>query len=151
VGLSTTDYIENYDDVERACHDGAEQILLADNEFFDYGYSNQDVRERAKIFLNQLDETARIYLALHACADAPEPLYKIAERLRIPSYHYRAHQLGITRKKGEFGEDYETTQIGQWLTKELGLELKANPEVLQALKILCFESLQQYPSNGGLE
>ena len=118
--------------------------MPADGEFFDYGYTHQEVRQRAQIFLDQLDEIGRIYLALHACADAPEPLYKLAERLRIPSYHYRAHQLGITRKKGEFGDDYEATQIGQWLGQELGLELTANPAVLTALKILCLESLQQY-------
>lgn len=150
-GLRTTDYVEDFDEVERTCDDARDYTMPADSEFFDYGFNHQDVHQRAKTFLDQLDEIGRIYLALHACADAPEPLYKLAERLRIPSYHYRAHQLGITRKKGEFGDDYESTQIGQWLDKELGLELTANSAVLAALKILCLESLQQYPNNGGLE
>ena len=144
-GLRTTDLVEDYDEVERSCEDARDYAAPADKEFFDYGLSHQDVQQRARGFLTQLDEIARLYLALHACADAPEPLYKLAERLHIPSYHYRAHQLGITRKKGEFADDYESTQIGRWLAKELGLELTAgNPAVLTALKILCLESLQQY-------
>ena len=102
-GLRTTDFVENYDEVERTCgesHDDA----LSDREFYDYSITHQDVHRRAQAFLDQLDDVGRIYLALHACADAPEPLYKLAEQFRIPSYHYRANQLGITRKKGEFGE-----------------------------------------------
>lgn len=147
-GLRTTDLVEDYDAVERACEDARDYVAPADSEFFDYGFSHLDVHQRAKRFLEQLDDIGRIYLALHACADAPEPLYKLAERLRIPSYHYRAHQLGITRKKGEFGADYESTQIGSWLAKDLGLELTVNAAVLAALKILCLESLQQYQQNG---
>jgi hypothetical protein len=143
-GLRTTELVENYDEVERTCEDARDYAAPADGEFFDYGISHQDVHQRAQTFLVKLDEIGRIYLALHACADAPEPLYKLAQRLRIPSYHYRAHQLGITRKKGEFGEGYEDTQIGSWLTKQLGLDLSANPAVLTALKILCLESLHQY-------
>jgi hypothetical protein len=146
--LRTTDLVENYDEVERTCEDARDYAAPSDGEFFDYGISHQDVHQRAKCFLNQLDDTGRIYLALHACADAPEPLYKLAERMRISSYHYRAHELGITRKKGEFHEGYEATQIGKWLTKELGLELTANPAVHTALKILCLESLYQYQQTG---
>ena len=148
--LRTTDYVEDYDKVERTCEYAHDDAVPVDGEFFDYGFSHQDVHQRANLFLAQLDDIGRIYLALHACADEEddgsdfEPLYKLAKRLNIPSYHYRAHQLGITRKKGEFGDDYESTQIGQWLAKGLGLELTANPAVLTALKILCLESLQQY-------
>jgi hypothetical protein len=149
-GLRNTDLLESYDEVERNCEDACNYAVAADGEFFEYGLSHQDVHQRAKIFLERLDDIGRIYLALNACSDVPEPLYKLAERLRIPSYHYRAHQLGITRKKGEFGDDYEATQIGCWLTTELGLELSANPAVLTALKILCHESLQQYQQKGGL-
>lgn len=149
-GLRTTDWVENYDEVERSCEDAHDYAVPADSEFFEYGFSHLEVHQRARGFLEQLDEIGRLYLALNACADAPEPLYKLAERLRIPSYHYRAHQLGITRKKGEFCDGYETTQIGRWLTRELGLELSASQEVLTALKILCLESLQQYQQNGSL-
>jgi hypothetical protein len=144
VSLRTTDYVDDCDDIERACNKAQSDAIPADGEFFEYGISHQDVHKRAILFLEQLDNIGRIYLVLHACADAPEPLQKLAERFNIPSYHHRAIKLGITRKKGEFGEDYESTIIGQWLAKVLGLELTANPAVLTALKILCLESLQQY-------
>lgn len=135
---------EEYDE-EVLPHDGTlDHGGEVDSEFRDFGYTPQKVQASAQEFLRNLDEIGRIYLALHTCADTPEPLYKLAERLRIPSYHYRAHQLGITRKKGEFGDDYESTEIGRWLVKVLGLDLSANAAVLSALKILCFESLQQY-------
>lgn len=151
IRLRSTDHVESYEEAERTCEALSTYSIPADSEFFDYGFSHDEVHQKAKLFLGELDEVSRIYLALHACADAPEPLYKLAERLRIPSYHYRAHQLGITRKKGQFEEDYKSTQIGNWLTNVLGLELKASQEILTALKILCLESLLQYPNNGGLE
>jgi len=148
--LRTTDWLENYDDVGCCCGNDGDDVAPHDGEFFEYGYSHQDVHQRAQGFLAQLDEIGRLYLALHACDDVPEPLYKLAERLHIPSYHYRALSLGITRKKGEYGDGYESTQIGGWLTKQLGLELAANTSVLTALKILCFESLLEYQENGSL-
>lgn len=145
--LRTTELVDDYDKIEHICEDARSYTAPPDGEFFDYGFNHQYVHQHAKLFLDQLDDIGRAYLALHACADKPEPLYKLAVRLRIPSYHYRAQQLGITRKKGEFGDGYESTQIGHWLTKELGLELTANPAVHTALKILCLESLHQYQEN----
>jgi hypothetical protein len=124
--LRTTDLVEDYDEVERTCEEARDYAPPVDSEFFEYGISHQDVHSRAKHFLGRLDDIGRVYLALNACADAPEPLYKLAKELRIPSYHYRAHQLG------------------SWLAKELGLELTNNPAVHAALKILCLESLLQY-------
>lgn len=139
--LRTTDLVEDYDEVERQCEAAHVSSTPAEGEFFEHGFSREEVHRQARMFLDQLDDVGRVYLALHACADAPEPLYKLAERLRIPSYHYRALQLGITRKKGELGGGYESTQIGGWLTKQLGLELEADEAVLSALKILCLESV----------
>ncbi|MDA8416721.1 MAG: hypothetical protein M0Z78_06610 [Betaproteobacteria bacterium] len=142
--LRITDLVENHDEIGYLCAEAGNDQTPADGEFFEYGFGYREVHQRARAFLDQMDDIGRVYLALHACADAPEPLYRLAERLRIPSYHYRAHQLGITRRKGEFGKGYEVTQIGKWLVRELGLELGPNSAVLAALKILCFESLQQY-------
>jgi hypothetical protein len=141
--LRTTDYVESYEDLEGYC--GQPMREEADSEFFEYKLTHQEVQQRASAFLSRLDEIGRIYLALNVCADASEPLFKLAEQYRIPSYHYRAHQLGITRKKGEFAEGYELTLIGQWLSEDLGLELiSSDTAVLSALKILCLESLNQY-------
>lgn len=142
--MRTTDLVEDFEEVERHREDAHVSDQPADGEFTEYGFSRDDIHRQARAFLDQLDEVGRVYLALHACADVPEPLYKLAERMRIPSYHYRAHQLGITRKKGEFTDGYESTQIGSWLTRQLGLELKADEAVLSALKILCLESVMMY-------
>lgn len=149
-GLRTTDLIDDWSEVERSCGESANALSPADSEFVDYKLTHQAVQTRAQAFLEQLDDVGRIYLALHACADLPEPLYKLAEQYRIPAYHYRANQLGITRKKGEFGVGYENTQIGSWLSKELGLELSPNPAVISALKILCHESLHQHQQKRSL-
>jgi len=143
-GLRTIDLVEDFDEVERNCEHLHENFMPADGEFFDHGITHQAVQRHAQSFLDELDDVGRVYLALHVCADSPEPLNKLAKRLRIPSYHYRALQLGITRKKGEYEKGYESTQIGGWLTKVLGLELSANSAILTALKILCLESLQRY-------
>jgi len=143
-----TDYVEDPEEIG-VCRETLDEVET-DAEFFDYKLTHQAVHQRAQAFLEQLDDVGRIYLALHACADAPEPLYKLAEQYRIPSYHYRANQLGISRKKGEFGVGYEFTQIGGWLSKELGLELTPNPAVVSALKILCHESLHQYQQKRSL-
>lgn len=147
--LRITDLVGDHEEIERNCEKARAPAESLDKEFFEYNMDYAEVHRRARRFLGDLDEIARLYLALHACSDAPEPLYKLAEHYRIPSYHYRARQLGITRKKGEFGEGYETTQIGRWLTMELGLDVAPSPAVLAALKILCLESLQQYQQPRG--
>lgn len=144
VSLRITDLVEDFEEVVRHCEALHEEKAVPDREFFEHGLSHHEVHRQAQIFLNDLDEVGRVYLALHACADAPEPLYKLAKRLHIQSHHYRAGKLGITRKKGEFEKGYESTQIGNWLTKVLGLELTAQTAILAALKILCFESLLMY-------
>lgn len=148
--LRTTDSVEDYDEIERTCENVRDEADVADSEFFDYGISREDVHLRAKHFLEKLDETGRCYLALNTCADESEPLYKMARRLNIQSQHSRAQKLGITRKKGEFGNGYEATQIGDWLTNKLGLELADKSALLAALKILCIESLYHYQDNGSL-
>jgi hypothetical protein len=57
------------------------------------------------------------YLQFHTCADEQdsEPVSAIAQRLAIgSSYHYKAKQLGITRKSDTY-KGYEKTKIGRWL------------------------------------
>jgi len=148
--LRPTDSIDDETDVEGGCGGSLTSMSPADSEFFDYKLTHQAVHTRAQAFLEQLDDVGRVYLSLHMCADAPEPLYKLAKQFRIPAYHYRATQLGITRKKGEFGVGYESTQIGSWLSKDLGLEVTYNPAVLSALKILCHETLYQHQQKRSL-
>lgn len=57
------------------------------------------------------------YLALNTCADAEDviPLYRLKDLYAVASHHYKARQLGITRRKGECETDYDQTLLGQWL------------------------------------
>lgn len=95
--------------------------------------------ESAAAFFKSLSEEDQLYLLLHTCDDKGEALYKLAERLKIASHHYKAGQLGITRKKGELHEGYEKTRIGSWLSGKLGLRIA--PEnakaILDAFVALC--------------
>ncbi len=104
------------------------------------------VLESASAFLETLPEAERMYLALHACADDPEALVNLAKRFRVPSYHYKAKKLGITREKGEFEAGYDKTAIGRWLHQDLRLPLTAEylGEILAALKILCRVALSEW-------
>ena len=110
------------------------------------GLAPGDVLESASAFLETLPEAERMYLALHACADDPEALANLAKRFRVPSYHYKAKKLGITREKGEFEAGYDKTAIGRWLNQGLRLPLTAEylGEILAALKILCWVALSEW-------
>ena len=90
-------------------------------------------------FFGALSREDQLYLSLHACDDDGEPLYKLAKRFEIASYHYKAGQLGITRKKGELPAGYETTRIGHWLTNTLGMRIAPDfiDEILEAFEALC--------------
>ncbi len=95
--------------------------------------------ESAAIFYKSLSEEDQLYLALHTCDDEGEALYKLAERFNIASHHYKAGQLGITRKKGELHEGYEKTRIGGWLNGTLGIRMvpESAKEILDAFVALC--------------
>ena len=95
--------------------------------------------ESATVFFKSLTEEDQLYLALHTCNDEGEALYKLAERLKIASHHYKAGQLGITRKKGELHEGYEKTRIGSWLSGTLGILLvpESAKDILDAFIALC--------------
>lgn len=110
------------------------------------GLSLNEIMESASAFLQTLPEAERMYLALHACADDPEALSNLAKRFRVPSYHYKAKKLGITREKGEFENGYEKTAIGHWLNQDLQLPLNGDyvKEILAALKILCLVALSEW-------
>jgi hypothetical protein len=107
------------------------------------GLQPQQVRESAAAWLAGSEEWVRIFVGLHNCpdADASEPLVHLARRKGIPSYAYRAKQLGFNWK-GESPEGFADTLIGQWIVS-LGIEIVPDniPLVHGALKILCLEAL----------
>jgi hypothetical protein len=125
---------------------GCETEEDTDQVLAQIGLAVEKVAETAKTFLQALDESDRVYLALHTCADEAEALSALARRFRIASYHHRAKRLGITREKGEFDAGYEKTRIGTWLNQTLGIDLSAGhrKEILAAIKILCVVSLAQW-------
>jgi hypothetical protein len=106
------------------------------------GRSELEIRESARLFMSGLEKWA-VHLTTHACDEHAEALSKTASRLGIASYHYKALQLGITRKKGELYAGYETTLIGRWLTHDLGINIQPDNmrEIFAVLKILCDEAL----------
>lgn len=104
----------------------------------DHELPDAQLGESAKQFLSQLDPYSQAYLALSTCADDDLPISQIAERYRIPSYHRRAAQLGITRKRGEFVRGYEKTLLGRWMAG-LGITFddQGRAGMLRALRHLC--------------
>jgi len=101
------------------------------------GLKLKQVKLSACRFLQRSEEWVRIYLALHTCPDNDRrlPLNRLAQSYRIPAYHYRATQLGITGRN-------KNTLLGQWLIS-LGLTITSeNRKVIEVvLKILCWEAL----------
>jgi hypothetical protein len=99
--------------------------------------------ESAVQFWQDLDTEDQIYLSLHACDPDGEPLYAIAARYRIASYHYRAGRLGITRKKGELPSTFSQTRIGKWMTDRLHIAMSAESmeDVSRAFQALCATAL----------
>lgn len=117
---------------------------------WEYRLTPQDVKDSAKKFIENTEKWVRLYLALHTCPDKDMqlPLGILAKIYHIPSYHHRARNLGITRKKGEFGTGYEKTLLGQWLISlEQSLiienqEVNENQAVIGvAFKYFCWEAL----------
>ncbi len=106
------------------------------------------VSRSAKRWLAASEEWVPAYLAFSFCPDKEkrEPLVKLAARLRISSYHYKATRLGINwdgKKSRDTGKGFAETLIGQWVSKELGLELRQEnaSDIELAFSLLCIEAL----------
>jgi hypothetical protein len=105
------------------------------------GISPEAILTSAKLFLRSQDTWVHIYLAYHFCPDEGDslPLYELARRYQIPSYHSRAARLGITRKKNDLPSDYSKTVLGGWLYSLTGGPFEEVHFALYAaaLKMLC--------------
>lgn len=109
----------------------------------EHGLTEASVRAAARAFVGSLNAADRLILCatLGANREYKGGLKGIANEHEVPSYHYRALKLGVTRKKtatlAEFGE----TKIGAWLAATLGIALTAeNREaILIALNLLALE------------
>jgi len=120
---------------------------LMSSSLADTHMANQ-VSRSARRWLAASEEWVPAYLAFSFCPDKEkrEPLVKLAARLRISSYHYKATRLGINwdgRKSRGTGKGFAETLIGQWVSKELGLELRPEnaSDIDLAFSLLCIEAL----------
>jgi len=117
-------------------------------ELTEHGLSAHQVGESAQAFLQRHADWVAVYLAWHFCPDAEqrEPLVKLAQRLNISAYHYKASQLGINwaaHKRGNQGKTFDKTLIGRWVSEDLGIAITPeHADVIHAIfKILCWAAL----------
>jgi hypothetical protein len=117
----------------------------------DFGLSPESLDAAANAFLDTVEPWAKIYLAIHQCADKEQsvPLSALAKKYGIASYHYQARYLGITRKKGELLRDYEKTLIGRWLVQISGetFSLENRDFYRLAFNFLCAAALNWAEEN----
>jgi hypothetical protein len=110
----------------------------------EYGLNESRTRQATRAFVKSLDQADRIILAasLGTCCDTKGGLKGIADRRRLPSYHYRARKLGVTLKKSAKPEDYANTKIGSWIRDTLGIEIVTDnrPVILVILNLLALDA-----------
>jgi len=141
---------------------GQEQMAAPDSGFGIFGATEGDcecledadevdscaLQKDAREFLRDCEEWVVLYLALHFCMGRSKlPLSKIHEIYRIPSYHYKARQLGIAPPRGGYREmrDFGGTLLGRWLTDN-GIELSDSnlPVIRHAFDLLCMEAFAEH-------
>jgi len=117
-------------------NEAAAQLASTQDGPEDTAYWSQLLSKAAKFF-RTLTEIEQIYLSQSFCPGKDgEPMSKLAERLSIASYHYKAGQLGIVHAGGKVVDDYEKTKIGTWISKTLGLQIERGI-LEEALEALC--------------
>ncbi|SDI75080.1 hypothetical protein [Propionivibrio dicarboxylicus] len=131
-------FVEAYadkDKLDEASADTPEKVLR------EFHLTIEDVFASALTFLKRQEQWVDLYLTHNFCPDdeESEPLCHLAKRHRIASYHPRAAQLGITRKKKDVPATYSETMLGNWLSSLT--EGHFDPAHLAlyaaALKVLC--------------
>ncbi|SAL32652.1 hypothetical protein AWB67_01327 [Caballeronia terrestris] len=109
----------------------------------EHGLTEASVRASARLFVGSLDVTDRVILSatLGANRGCKGGLRSVASEHEIPSYHYRARKLGVTKKKTETPAGFGTTKIGGWLATTLGIALtfENRDAILIALNLLALE------------
>ena len=105
------------------------------------------LQDSAGRFLRGEDDWVVVYLALHFCHGRERlALSKIQRVYRIPSYHYKARQLGIAPPRGGYAglAQFADTMIGRWLTGN-GIELAEDKRhvIRHAFDLLCLEAFAE--------
>jgi hypothetical protein len=116
------------------------------------GLDAETIGESARRFLDAADDWVVIYLALHFChGRARLPLSKIHQQFQIPSYHYKARELGIAPPRGGY-EDFEAfgqTMLGRWLRDcRVPLDPDRIETIRQAFDLLCLEAFREASDRG---
>ena len=106
------------------------------------------LRASARAFVQRLEDWAVLYLALHFCHGRERlPLSRLHTMYAIPSYHYKARQLGIAPPRGGYGDprDFADTLLGEWLTASgIALEAEALDAIRFAFDLLCLEAFAEH-------
>jgi hypothetical protein len=123
-----------------------------DPSAFSEGLDAAAIRESARGFLEAADDWVVIYLALHFCHGRDRlPLSKIHQQFQIPSYHYKARELGIAPPRGGY-EDFEAfgdTMLGRWLQDcRVPLDPDRIETIRQAFDLLCLEAFREASDRG---
>ena len=106
------------------------------------------LQRSAREFLNEQEDWVVLYLALHFCHGRERlALSKLQHIYRIPSYHYKARQLGITPPRGGYANlaEFSETIIGQWLTdNDIPLQTEHLSIIRHAFDRLCLEAFAEF-------
>lgn len=105
------------------------------------------LQRNAREFLRGQDDWVVLYLALHFCMGRERlPLSHIHEVYRIPSYHYKARNLGIAPPRGGYREmaEFGNTLLGRWLSDNGVALAEDNLAVIRhAFDLLCMEAFAE--------
>ena len=119
-------------------------------DLIEAGWPREKLEQSARVWLSRAEDWVPVFLGLHFCADAEisETLQKLAKRLGVKSYAYKAKALGFNwdmKKATSSGEKFSATLLGRWLTRDLGLDVSPeNKDAIHAaFKILCLEALNR--------
>lgn len=109
--------------------------------------NDEAIQRSAREFLQGSEDWVVVYLALHFCNGRERlPLSKIHQQFQIPSYHYKARQLGIAPPRGGFDEleEFRQTLIGGWLSDNgVDLDPERREPIRRAFDLLCLEAFRE--------
>lgn len=120
-----------------------------------YETDNSALEESARYFLQQAEDWVILYLALNFCHGRERlPLSQIQQQFQIPSYHYKAKELGITSPQDGFAfiANFADTRLGRWLLEnDIALQQENISQIRHALDILCRESFAEFGQRQPME
>lgn len=153
-GAESLDADDDGDEPRRRPYEPRSCADVALGALEELGLSAARVRESAACWLRAQEPWVGLYLGLHHCPDAEfsQPLYQLAERHGVASYHHKARKLGLTHKKSDRQSAwFRGTLLGLWLEQDLRIpvELDNVAAIETALAFLCEEAIALAKSADG--